>query len=141
VAWSEVTEAVEWVLRHFFPSNHPPNEYEGGRGSTFTPPTKPCTGNHGTAGGFDHGDHDAACGGTGRPRRSDWWWVASTTAAMARRRSGLAQRQWVVSEIRLVAGGFDHGGHGLHHGSTTSMAVGSDLGSTRQFFLFLKISL
>jgi hypothetical protein len=31
------------------------DEYEGSRGPAFTPPTKPCTGNHGATGGFDHG--------------------------------------------------------------------------------------
>jgi hypothetical protein len=40
------------------------DEYEGGHGPTFTPPTKPCTGNRGTAGGFDHGDHGAAVVGS-----------------------------------------------------------------------------
>jgi hypothetical protein len=30
----------------------------------------------------------------------------------------------------LVVGGFDHGGHGLQHGGTTSMAAGLDMGPT-----------
>jgi hypothetical protein len=90
------------------------------------------------AGDFDNGDHNAAavrsraaCGGSGRPQRSDWQWAASTTAATARRWSGLARRRWAASEIRLAAGGFNHGGHGLHHGGTTSMVVSPDLSSMR----------
>jgi hypothetical protein len=56
------------------------------------------------------------------------------------------RRQRAASEIRLAAGGFDYGGHGLHHGSTTLMPAGPNLSRTRldlvrQFFLFLKISL
>jgi hypothetical protein len=51
----------------------------------------------------------------------------------------------VALEIQLAAGGFDHGGHGLHHGGMTSMTVGLDLGPTRldpgaAIFLFLKIN-
>jgi hypothetical protein len=63
-----------------------------------------------------------------------------------RRWSGLARWQWAASEIRLVVGGFDHGGHGLHHGGTTSMDAGRiwaprvlDPGAA--VFLFLKIGL
>jgi hypothetical protein len=63
--------------------------------------------------------------------------------ATVRRRSGLTRRQRAASEIRLVAGGFDYGGHGLHHGSTTSMSVGLNLSPTRldlvrQLFFILK---
>jgi hypothetical protein len=69
------------VLCHFFPPNQPSNEYEGGCGPVFTPPTKPRTGNHGAAGGFDHGDHGAATvGGLGDP--TGGWWLQP-------RRSGL----------------------------------------------------
>jgi hypothetical protein len=87
------------------------DEHEGGRGPAFTPPPSraPAT----------------------MARR-----VASTTA---RRRSGLARWQRAASEIRLAAGGLDHGG-------TTSMAAGPDLAPraliwVRQFFLFLKMGL
>jgi hypothetical protein len=40
------------------------DEYEGSRGPTFTPPTKPRTGNHGTVGGFDHDDNDTTMVGS-----------------------------------------------------------------------------
>jgi hypothetical protein len=90
------------------------------------------------ASGFDHGGHGAAavgsrmaCGGSGRPQRSDWRWVALTTAATVWQWTGLTRRQRAASEIRLAAGGFDHGSHSLHHGGTTSMAMGPDLGPTR----------
>jgi hypothetical protein len=92
-------------------------------------PHKPRTSNHGAAGGFDHGDR-VSRGGNGRPRRSDWRWAASSTAATAWRRSSLVRRQRAASEIWVAAGGFDHGGHGLHHGGTTSMAASPDLGPT-----------
>jgi hypothetical protein len=65
---------------------------------------------------------------------------------MARRQSGLTRQQRAASEIRLAVSGFDHGSHGFHHGGTTSMAAGLDLGPTRldpggAIFLFLKIGL
>jgi hypothetical protein len=79
MAQAEATEAVEWVLRHFFLPNQSPNEYEGGRGPTFTPPptTKPHTGNQGAAGSFDHdaaavGSHAVAAGGLGDPTGGGW---------------------------------------------------------------------
>jgi hypothetical protein len=37
----------------------------------------------------------------------------------------------VALEIQLAVGGFDHGGHDLHHGGMTSMTAGLDLGPTR----------
>jgi hypothetical protein len=45
-------------------------------------------------------------------------WAASTTATTVRWRSGLVRQQRAASEIRLAAGGFDHGGH-------NAVAVGS----------------
>jgi hypothetical protein len=45
-----------------------------------------------------------------------------------------------------MVGGFDHGGPGLQHGGTTSVAAGLDMGPTcldpgAAIFLFLKIGL
>jgi hypothetical protein len=95
------------------------------------PPTKPRTGNHGAAGGFNHGDHGAAAVGscvaaagglrdpTGglqlRPRRP-------------RRRGGQVSRgvrwQWAASEIQLVVGGFNLGGHGAKVVGSRAAAAG-----------------
>jgi hypothetical protein len=49
--------------------------------------------------------------------------------ATTRWQLGLARRQ--RADLGDPVGGFDHGGHGLHHGDTTSMVVGPDLSPTR----------
>jgi hypothetical protein len=65
--------------------------------------------------GFDHGGHGTAA-------------IGSRVACGGSGRSGLTRRQRVASEIRLAAGGFDHG---LHHDNTTSMVADPDLAPTR----------
>jgi hypothetical protein len=91
----------------------PPNEYEGGHGPAFTSPTKPRTGNHGTAGGFDHSDHNAtavgsravAAGGLGDPT-SGWRLRPQRPRHGGGRVSRSVLRQRAALEIRLAVGGF-----------------------------------
>jgi hypothetical protein len=94
------------------------DEYEGGPGPMFTPPTKPRAGNHGAAGGFDHGDHGVmavrsrAAAGDHEDPIGSWWLRPRQPWRGNGRVSHVVRWQRAASEIRLVVGSFNHGGHG-----------------------------